>query len=102
MDLIIAVVFWCASGTDYSDWNPHQLDTGIKFAKAHPGQCHSEQVEALQGISVENCKAQMMVRYMPGWKQKNPDKDYAGGDCMAYRNDREPLDMQALKERVGP
>jgi hypothetical protein len=101
MSPIVVVVYWCLIGTSYADFNPHQLDSVKKFIHAHPVQCHTEQVEVLDvpGLSVATCKAQMIVRYMPGWKQKNNDKDYVGGDCIIYYNPVPELDLRALKDR---
>lgn len=103
--LIAVVVFWCVSSAPIDSYNPHQLGAVQKFVKANPATCHVQQGDILDvpNLTVATCRQRQMIAYMPGWLQKNEGKLYLGADCIPYRPEHvEPLDLQALKERVTP
>jgi hypothetical protein len=105
MNPIIVVVYWCLASTSMDTFNPHQVDAVRKFIAEHPGECHTQQTEMLDepNLTIQQCKSRAMVAYMPGWLQRNPGKLYLATDCVPYQAERpEPLDLQALKNRVAP
>lgn len=105
MNPIIVVVYWCFAATSMDAFNPHQLNAVKKFVAEHRSQCHTQQTDMLDepGLTVEGCKARQMVYYMPSWVQKHPDKIFMGADCIPfYRAPPEPLDLQALKDKITP
>lgn len=102
---IVMLVYWCLATVSLDGWNPHQLNTAKIFVREHPSECAVTPSEFIQepDVDVSVCRQRSILSFMPGWLQKNDGKLYLGADCELYKSERpDPLDLQALKDKVTP
>jgi len=98
---IMIVVFWCSAAAPIDTFNPHILHAAQSFVAANPNTCHASPAEEVDGPqSVGQCRGQALIRYMPGWLQRNPGKLYLYAEC--FERKAEPLDLEAMKRKVTP
>lgn len=97
----MVVVFWCVASAPIDTFNPHQLNAVEKFVAANPDTCHASPPEEVEGPkTVAECEARAITEYMPGWLPKNEGKLYLTARC--FQRKYEPLDLEAMKQRVSP
>ncbi len=102
MTRIAIVVYWCLASTSFDGFDPHRLNAAQSFVAANPESCRAdpplELDPAFGPVLAEQCRRDAMLRYMPGWLQKNEGKVWLYAECV--ERGREPLDLEALKGRV--
>lgn len=101
---IVILVYWCLASVSMDSFNPHQVGAVSAFVRQHSSECAATPSDFIQepDVDVSVCRQRSMLAFMPGWLQRNPGKIYLGADCQLYKSERpEPLDLQALKDRVA-
>lgn len=109
--VIFVVVYWCLASAPLDTFDPHQVDAVARFVSANPATCHASppvvivRTDGDMGISLNECRARQIIAYMPTWLQDptNVGRVYLGAECLERDPSRpEPLNLQALKDRVTP
>ena len=87
---IAIVVFSCAAGASFDDFNPHRLDAARLYVTEHSEICQTDPPLMLDAeVSLEQCQSRAMLGFMPSWLKDHPDRVWLGAKCEEHK----PLDV---------
>lgn len=101
--IIAIVVYSCAAGASFDDFNPHRLDAVKLYVAEHPQICQAEPPLILDAeVSLQQCQSRAMLGFMPGWMRQHPDRVWLGAKCEEHKPQDVIMGPVPREDHAGP